>query len=169
MSNDHLSPTRSSVPAMAVVVLALRSSRFRAWARGLDLRFLTLLQTWRVAGLAFLALAAVHALPAGFALPAGIGDVAIGLTAPLVAAFVIGRSRRLFVAWTALGIADLVAAVTLGVLYSDNPVGVLHGDVGTGIMASLPMSLVPAFGVPVTLVAHTLSLVNVTGRAAVDR
>jgi hypothetical protein len=40
-----------------------------------------LLQTGRVVGLAFLALAAVDALPAGFAMPAGIGDVAIGLTA----------------------------------------------------------------------------------------
>ncbi|MFE9206649.1 hypothetical protein [Micromonospora sp. NPDC007230] len=154
---------------LAVLILALGSSRFRAWARSLDLRFLTLLQTWRVAGLAFLALAAVDALPDGFAMPAGLGDVAIGLTAPFVALFVIHRSNRLFIAWTALGIADLIAAVTLGVLYSDNPVGVLHGDVNTGIMATLPMSLIPAFGVPITLVAHTLSLIKLTGRRAIKQ
>ncbi|MFY1579035.1 hypothetical protein ACN26Z_29525 [Verrucosispora sp. WMMD703] len=154
----------AGVPPLTVLVLAVRSSRFRAWARRLDLRFLTLLQTWRVAGLAFLALVAVDALPAGFALPAGIGDVAIGLTAPLVAAFVVDRANRIFVAWTALGIADLILAVTLGVLYSASPAGLLLTDVDTGLMSTLPMSLVPAFGVPITLVAHLLSLIKLSGR-----
>jgi hypothetical protein len=157
----------AGIPPIAAVTLALASPRFRAWAASLDLRFLTLLQTWRVAGLAFLALTAVHALPGGFAIPAGIGDVAIGLTAPLVASLVIGYSDRLFVAWTALGIADLIAAVTLGVLYSNSPAGVLRGDVGTDLMATLPMSLIPAFGVPITLVAHILSLINLVGRRAI--
>jgi hypothetical protein len=155
----------ASTPPLAVMALALGSPRLRAWAGRLDLRYLTLLQTWRTAGLAFLALAAVHALPAGFAIPAGIGDVAVGLTAPLVATLVAGRSSRLYVAWTALGIADLLTAVTLGILYSNTPAGVLHGDIGTDLMATLPMCLVPAFGVPLTLVLHVLSLVNLTSRA----
>jgi hypothetical protein len=156
-------------PPVAAITLTLGSPRFRAWAQSLDLRFLTLLQTWRVAGLAFLALTAVHALPGGFAIPAGIGDVAIGLTAPLVASFVLGYSERLFVAWTALGITDLIVAVTLGVLYSNSPVGVLRGDLGTDLMATLPMILIPAFGVPLTLVAHILSLTSMTGHHAITR
>ena len=159
----------ASAPPAAAIALALGSPRFRAWARSLDLRSLTLFQTSRVAGLAFLALTAVHALPAGFAVPAGLGDVTVGLTAPLVAAFVIGRSNRLFVAWTAFGIADLVTAVTLGVLYSNSPIGVLRGGLGTDLMATLPMILVPAFGVPITLVAHVLSLTNLTGRRPTGR
>jgi len=150
----------AGVPPLAVIALALGSPRFRAWARRLDLRFLTLLQAWRTGGLAFLALAAVHALPGGFATPAGIGDVMVGLTAPLVASFVVGRSDRLYLTWTALGIADLVAAVTLGVLYSNSPAGVLREDVDTALMATLPMSLIPTFAVPVTLVAHVLALIN---------
>lgn len=84
----------AGTPPLLAITLAAGSPRFRAWAGRLDLRFLTLLQTWRTAGLAFLALTAVHALPGGFAIPAGIGDVAVGLTAPLVATFVIGRSDR---------------------------------------------------------------------------
>jgi len=159
----------AGLPPIAAITLALRSPRFRAWAGSLDLRSLTLFQTSRVAGLAFLALTAVHALPAGFAVPAGIGDVTVGLTAPLVAAFVIGRSDRLFVAWTVFGIADLVTAVTLGVLYSNSPIGVLRGDLGTELMATLPMSLVPAFGVPITLVAHVLSLTNLAQRRTTVR
>src|SRR4051812_1974078 len=62
-------------PPLVAAGLAVGSARFRAWARSLDLGVLTLLQAWRTAGLAFLALAAVDALPSGFALPAGIGDV----------------------------------------------------------------------------------------------
>ncbi|WP_119726855.1 hypothetical protein [Thermomonospora amylolytica] len=158
----------AGAPPLAVLALAVGSPRFRAWAGRLDLRFLTLLQTWRTAGLAFLALTAVHALPGGFALPAGIGDVVVGLTAPLVALFVVGRSDRLYVAWTALGIVDLVVAVTLGVLYSNSPVGVLYGDVGTDLMATLPMSLIPTFGVPITLVVHMLSLINLAERRTGD-
>jgi hypothetical protein len=152
----------AAAPPIAAIAFALRSPRFRAWAQGLDLRALTLLQTWRMGGLAFLALAAVHALPAGFAIPAGIGDVAIGLTAPLVASFVAGRSERLYLGWTALGIADLLVAVTLGVLYSPSPAGVLRTDVGTDLMATLPMILIPAFGVPISLVTHVLSLVSLS-------
>jgi hypothetical protein len=156
----------AAVPPLATITLAVGSPRFRAWARSLDLRFLTLLQTWRTAGLAFLALAAVHALPGGFATPAGIGDVAVGLTAPLVASFVVGRSDRLYLTWTALGIADLVAAVTLGVLYSNSPAGLLREEIDTDLMATLPMSLIPTFGVPLTLVAHILALINLSGRHA---
>ena len=37
----------------AVIALAVRSARFRAWVGRLDLRFLTVLQAWRIAGFAF--------------------------------------------------------------------------------------------------------------------
>jgi hypothetical protein len=156
----------AGVPPLAAIVAVLRSSRFRAWVHALDLRFLTLLQTWRSAGFAFLALASVHALPGGFAVPAGVGDVTVGFTALFVAAFVVGRSDRLYRAWTALGVLDLVLAVTLGVLYSASPIGVLRGDLDTHVMATLPMSLIPAFGVPFTLAAHVLALTNLAGRRA---
>ena len=142
------------VPPLVVVGLLTFSARFRSWARSLDLRFLTLLQIWRVVGLAFLALWVQGDLPGGFALPAGLGDLAVGLTAPFVAAYVIGRgrwARWVFVAWTVFGIADLLAAIALGVT--------AEADVTP--MSALPMSLIPTFGVPLTLALHAISLVNV--------
>lgn len=162
----------AGLPPLLAVGAALGSAHFRAWARSLDLRVLALLQTWRVGGLAFLALAAVHALPAGFALPAGYGDVAVGLSAPLVALYVVGRGatgRRLFVAWTLFGILDLLNAVALGVLHSDSPVGLLATDVNTDLMEQLPMVLIPAFGVPITLVLHVISLMTVSDPARRSR
>jgi hypothetical protein len=155
----------AAVPPLLVVGLLVVSARFRAWARALDLRLLTMLQTWRVAGLAFVALSAQGTLPTGFALPAGFGDIIVGLTAPFVAVFVIGGGRwakRAYYGWTFFGIADLITAVTLGVLHSNSPIGLLTGtEANTEAMAVLPMSLIPTFGVPLTLALHAISLVNV--------
>ncbi|WP_202619140.1 hypothetical protein [Ornithinimicrobium cavernae] len=147
---------------MLVLALLARSARFRNWVRSLDLRTLTLLQTWRAVGLAFLALWSVGALPGGFALPASYGDVAVGVTAPFVAAFILGRGRAgrvAYLGWTAFGIIDLLAAITLGILYSPTSVGVLSGGAaGPGVMGQLPMSLIPTFGVPFTLALHAISV-----------
>jgi hypothetical protein len=147
----------AAVPPLIVVGLLGYSARFRAWARALDLRFLTLLQTWRAVGLAFLALSVQGDLPAGFALPAGLGDIAVGLTAPLVAVYIIGGgrwARRAYVGWTFFGIADLITAVALGSLTA---------GANAGPMSVLPMSLIPTFGVPFTLALHAISLVNASG------
>jgi hypothetical protein len=154
------------VPPVVAVWGALGSARFRAWARSLDLGFLTMLQSWRVVGIAFLALAATGSLPDGFAVPAGLGDIAVGVTAPLVALHVVGRGRvgqRIYLAWAAFGILDLVNAVTLGVLYSDSRIGLLTTDLDTGLMQVPPMVLIPAFGVPLALVLHVIALVNLVG------
>jgi hypothetical protein len=157
-----------AIPPAIAIWRAVSSKRFRTWARSLDLRFLTLLQTWRVGGLAFLALAATQALPDGFAVPAGLGDVAVGVTAPLVALYVIGRGRtwrRIYLAWTTFGILDLINAVALGVLFSNSPIGLLATDPTTDLMADVPMILIPAFGVPFTLVLHLITLINITARS----
>jgi len=153
----------SAVPPLVVIGSLAGSARFRGWVRDLDLRMLTMLQTWRVAGLAFLALYAVGDLPARFALPAGLGDIAVGLTAPLVAVYVIGGgrwARRTYIGWTVFGIADLLLAVALGVTSGS----------GVDSMASLPMSLISTFGVPFTLALHAISWVNATqGTQFADR
>lgn len=144
----------AAVPPLVVLGLLAASPRFRSWAGALDLRFLTLLQTWRIAGIAFVALYAVGELPGQFALPAGLGDMAIGLTAPFVAAYLVGGgrwTRRSYVAWTVLGIADLLAAIVLGVTAAG----------GMEPVSALPMSLIPTFGVPLTLALHAIVLVNV--------
>ncbi|MDA2804848.1 hypothetical protein [Nocardiopsis suaedae] len=158
-----------AVPPGVAVWSAVASQRFRDWARSLDLRFLTLLQTWRCVGLAFIALAAIDALPGGFALPAGYGDVFVGVTAPLVALYVIGRGRlgqRIYLAWTAFGVLDLLNAVAMGVLFSDNPIGLLATGIDTDLMEELPMVLIPTFGVPLTLILHLISAINVIGNPA---
>lgn len=55
---------------------------FRNFILGADLRLVTAIQAWRWAGLGFLSLFANGVLPWLFAFPAGLGDMAIGFTAP---------------------------------------------------------------------------------------
>ena len=57
------------VPVLAFVALYLGSTRFRDFVLGRDLRFVTLLQAWRVVGFAFLPLYATATLASG-AIPA---------------------------------------------------------------------------------------------------
>src|SRR5262249_53798885 len=79
------------LPLLLFALAWLASARFRRFLLGVDLWTLTLLQTWRVVGISFLILWAMARLPASFVLPAGLGDVVVGVTAPFVAAFIVPR------------------------------------------------------------------------------
>lgn len=136
---------------------------FRAWAESLDLTLLTALQAWRVGGFVFLVLYTAGSLPGSFALPAGLGDLAVALSAPFVAGYLAlhrgAGARHFYLGWTVFGILDLLAAVALGVLNAPGPWGLLSGGaVTTDQMTQLPLSLIPTFGVPFLLVVHLLSL-----------
>ena len=119
---------------------------FRQFVSSLNLRVLTWAQTCRVLGVVFLIVHQRGLLPGVFALPAGWGDIAIGISAPMVAWF--WRPpypHKTFVVWNVLGIVDLVVAVSLGVLASPTSVGILAGDITTRLMAMFPLSLIPTF------------------------
>ena len=79
-------PIAIGVAAPLVLFFAsLRLSQsFREFVLSLDLRLIAGMQAWRWAGLGFLDLYAYKVLPAVFALPAGLGDMAIGVTAPWI-------------------------------------------------------------------------------------
>jgi hypothetical protein len=150
------------LPVLGYGLLYSTSSRFRDFVLSLDLRLLTLAQTWRVGGIVFLILYGQGALPGTFALPAGWGDIAIGLTAPVVAWSCLAPLRqKTFITWNVLGMLDLVLAVTLGVLASATPLGILAQDVSTRLMGQFPLSLIPTFFVPILLIFHLISLSRV--------
>ena len=131
------------------------SPSFRQFLYSLDPRTLTQAQSLRVAGLTMLTLYAVHLLPGLFALPAGLGDMGVGLTAVYASNRLARPEHRSgFIRWQFLGIADLVIAVTMGTL-----VGFLepHG-VPNSLMTVLPMSLIPTFGVPLFVILHIISI-----------
>ena len=137
---------------------------FRTLVLSADLRFVTMVQSWRVAGFAFLALYAHGVLPGVFAFPAGLGDIAIGVTAPLVVMALVNRPEfsgsPTFVIWHLLGIFDFVVAVGTGVLASGAFPGIVDGPT-TAPMEVLPLSIIPAIFVPLFTMLHLTVLFQV--------
>jgi len=136
-------------------------SAFRECVLSADLRLVTAMQGWRWAGLGFLSLYAHGVLPGLFALPAGLGDMAIGVTAPWILLGLIRdksfTTRRRYVIWNVLGILDLTVAVSMGVICS----GFFRGlalNVTTSAMNQLPLVLIPAYLVPLFIMLHFTAL-----------
>jgi hypothetical protein len=139
-------------------------SAFRAFILSADLRLLAAMQAWRWAGFGFLSLYAKGILPGLFAVPAGLGDMAIGLSAPWIVLGLVrhpafAASQR-YVIWNVLGLVDLVVAVSMGVLCSGFIPGItgLNGNVTTGAMAQLPLVLIPTYLVPFFVMLHLTAL-----------
>lgn len=140
-------------PLVAFLAWFGLSPRFREFALSLNPRVLTFIHSWRAGGMVFLVLASFGILPWLFALPAGLGDMAIGATASY-AAFQLATHRRRFIRWQVLGILDLVVAVLLGTL-----TGFIEPHaVPTSAMTVLPMSLIPTFAVPLFLIFHIVCI-----------
>ena len=94
--------------------------------------------------------------------------MAIGVTAPIVALRLLSQRhvpRRAFMAWNILGILDLVVAVTLGMLLSPTPLGILAGEISIRPLIRFPLGLIPTFGVPLTLILHLIALIRVNGQS----
>ncbi len=163
-------PILIGVTAPIIVFFAgLRMSRaFRDFVLAADLRFMLAVQAWRFAGLGFLALYTHGVLPGVFAWPAGLGDIAIGVTAPWLLIALIHRpnfaASKTFVVWNVLGVVDLVVAVGTGALSSGLAAGVA-GEITASPMAQLPLVLIPAYLVPIFVMLHVAALLQARRRA----
>jgi hypothetical protein len=134
---------------------------FRTFVLRADLRLVAAMQGWRWAGLGFLSLYAHGVLPGLFALPAGLGDMAIGVSAPWIVLGLVRRpafaTSRRYVVWNIMGIVDLVVALSMGTICSGFIPGIT-GNVTTGPMAQLPLVLIPAYLVPLFIMLHVTAL-----------
>jgi hypothetical protein len=139
------------------------SQSFRDFVLSLDLRVIAGIQAWRWAGLGFLSLYTYKVLPAIFALPAGLGDMAIGFAAPWMILALVRRpdfaASAAFIRWNVLGILDLIVAVSIGTLSATLATGA-PGEISTAPMSTLPLLLIPAFLVPLFLMLHTAALMQ---------
>jgi hypothetical protein len=124
------------------------------------LPLLTLPHTLRLMGVAFVLAWALGELPWVFALPAGLGDMAIGISAPFVAR-ALAREEGLerAIRFNMLGIVDLVVALSIGFLAGLGPFG-FEVTPTTDPLALLPLALVPTVAVPTSLALHIVSLVR---------
>jgi hypothetical protein len=119
---------------------------------------LVLPHAFRVTGVFFLLYLALGHLPALFALPAGLGDIAAGIAAPLVALRLAqGTGRRAAVWFNVYGLTDLAVGIILGALTS---YGLLHVTPSSAPISQLPLALVIAADVPLMIALHITSLVT---------
>ena len=112
--------------------------------------------TFRVEGVAFLIMMAPGHLPALFALPAGLGDIAAGIAAPLVAyRLARGTGRRAALWHNAFGMTDLVVALTLGALTGFQLINITPS---AAPIFELPLALIVTAGVPLLFALHITSM-----------
>jgi hypothetical protein len=156
------------VPLLVFFTCLRLSAAFRDFILSLDLRLIAGMQAWRWAGLGFIFLYAYKVLPGLFALPAGLGDMAVGVTAPWM---ILGLTRhrefaasRAFVRWNWLGILDHVVSLGLGATLAI----VAPGAISTAPMATLPLLIVPVFLVPFFLMLHATALMQSRRIAATE-
>ncbi len=151
-----------ALPVLFFVLTYSRHGSFWRFCQSLDLRFVVAAHLWRIMAIDFVLCTVEGRLPAGFGLPAGIGDIITGIAAVSLA-FGISQGkfglRKKFVAWNVFGLFDLILAVSLGIMHSPGPAGILAGSGPTTLlMSELPRSLIPTFLVPLFMLLHLLAL-----------
>ena len=147
--------------ASGFLILHWLSEKFRIFVRARSIRRLTLGQTLRFFGLLALVKAYQHVLPALFAVPTGLIDVAFAGTSFFVAARLVradGTARPGFIAWHFLGLLGLAVSVVLAILTSSTRFGLVTADHTSQPMTWFPMSLVPVFIGPMVLIFHLLAI-----------
>jgi hypothetical protein len=138
----------------------LISPTFRQLVRAIPATGLIGVHAIRVLGILFLALLDMRLLPAEFALPAGYGDITVGLLAlGMVYLFAKRKPYALTLAtlWNALGLLDFVSALASGIAFI-GPFAAQLAAHGTSPLYLNYVLIVPAFGVPLYTLLHIYSL-----------
>ena len=147
-----------AAPILAGVIAFARSRSARAFALGVPLAVLVGINVGRILGAFFLALHSAGRLPPTFALTAGWGDIFVGAAAVPLAWAIHRRSpgwRALALGWNALGLLDLVTAVSLGVgSAAGSPLRFIFETPDSGAIVTLPWAMIPGFLVPVFMLVH---------------
>ena len=77
--------------------------------------------------------------------------------------------RRSVIALNVAGLLDFAGAFATGLLTSPTAFGLLSGDIGTTLTVTLPLGLIPTFAVPLFILMHLISLIQLRRAAAAER
>jgi hypothetical protein len=150
-------------PVLLAVALYRENAALRALLAGFDLRLAIVPHVGRaIFGVAFLVFESRGTLPAGFARPAGWGDIMVGVLA-VPTALAWGSSwrhrRRLVLAWNVFGLADILMAA----LAAQRLILLRHDPHMSAALGRLPFSTLPMFVVPLVIMGHLLVHSRVRG------
>ncbi len=140
-------------PVVVFLVAFARSASFRAWALGVNLRWLVLYHVVRAGiGTGFLLMSGDE-LPPEFADTAGVGDIIVGVSALILALAVSARTamrRRIIFTWNLIGLLDMILVFATAqrlILFGDDPDAMVE-------LTAFPLLVVPMFVVPLVLITH---------------
>jgi hypothetical protein len=158
----------ASAPTIAIIVWSLtaivmllwwRVPAVRSWVDSLPLRALIALHLCRFVGFYFLVLARDGRLPQAFALPAGVGDIAVAIGALILLAVpAMMRSRPTVAVWNIIGLTDIFFVVFQALRCGLSDWGSMAA------LRELPLAMLPTFFVPLIIVSHVWIFVRLMKR-----
>ena len=159
------------IPILIGAWLLWRSPMVRRTLDAVPQSWIVGVQLYRALGVIFLILYASGKLPGLFAWPAGLGDILVGLLAPLVAWAYARRpeqNARSVAAWNIFGLIDLAIAVSAGFITAPSPL--FTYEPANTLISIFPLVLIPTFLVPISVLLHFASLAKLrkTERAKRD-
>jgi hypothetical protein len=132
-----------------------KSPAIKSWAAIVDLRWLIALHLTRFVGFYFLFLSRRGRLPEGFAVPGGIGDIAVAFIAGMILFIpALRRSRTILLRWNAFGLIDIVFVAFSALRFG------LKDWQSMAPLRELPLSLLPTFLVPLIITSHVLIFIR---------
>lgn len=160
-----LGPDFPARPLLYLFLASIVAYRARHWilGRGVSQHLLIGLQLIRPIGMVFVFEHTQGNLPGIFAYPAGLGDLLTGL----LAAFVLYRFQDTKIPpfWIVLvavvGLLDFVSAFFFGFTSSETPVQLFSFE-NPNQVTEYPLGLIPLFLVPYAVIAHILSLTQLS-------
>ncbi len=149
------------LPILIGGLLIWRSQTVSRLIEAVPQQWIVGVQFYRALGVIFLVLYASGKAPGLFAWPAGLGDIAVGLLAPVVA-WIYSRNPEAnggaVRTWNLFGIADLIVAIATGFLTSPSALQIFAFDNPNELVSAFPLVLIPVFLVPLSILLHLASL-----------
>jgi hypothetical protein len=149
------------LPILAGALLIWRSPAVARILDAVPQSWIVSVQVYRALGVVFLILYATGKLPGLFAWPAGVGDILVGVLAPVVGLSYARHPHQngdLVSAWNLFGIGDLAVAVGTGFLSAPSLLQPFLVEPPNELITQFPLVLIPVFLVPLSILLHVASL-----------
>jgi hypothetical protein len=133
------------------------SSTFHSWLMNVDIRALVLVHLTRFVGIYFLILYGRGELPFDFAVPGGLGDIAVAVAALLISIFSPIRGAvgwKILLLWNLFGFVDIMFVVATAARLA------ISDPESMSAITRLPLSLLPTFLVPIIIFTHIIILIR---------
>ena len=163
-------PIAIFLPVLVGLPFLLRSRRVGAVLDAMPASWLVGLQTYRIFGGIFLVVWSRGGISGTFAVPAGAGDVLVGLLALPVAYLLYAGApgaRGAAIAWNVLGLADFAIAIGIGILSTPGPLQLIVPDRPNAQLGTFPTVMIPVFAVPSSICCTPCRCGSFAGKPAI--